>query len=174
MLDINILKEYESSDEEGRMKLVYAHFGCAVYWGQCVEASCLLMIIANKINKSKDKFKENVNRIIDTVDSSKKTLGTLINEIKVDYELAPEFVDKLNNLLSDRNYLIHKYFIDNIGLSYSDAGRRKMIEYFCGFIEKSKNVDAKLGAYYDVYIKKFGITDEIICDEMEKLRNKEP
>lgn len=102
--------EYETEDDDGRHRLVYAYFGLAIYFGQCLEETFSIMLCTDRIFKKKVKTNAEVNGIIDAIENSKKTMGNFINEVKQSYSLTTSIVDQLDNILDTRNYLAHKYF----------------------------------------------------------------
>lgn len=104
-------------------------------------------------------------------------MGVLVNEVKQIYNLTPQIVDQLANVLEKRNYLAHKYFKIHITKSYSDIGRLEMINYFCEFIDESNVLQQQLQVYYKTYTERLGLTEEILSQwmaeniEQEKLRD---
>lgn len=165
--------EYESSDDDEKHRLIYAYFGLAVFESQCLEECFSLMLTTDRIFKRKVKTNREVNENIDSIEQSKKTMGKFINEVKKSYNLPKELKEDLEKLLENRNYLIHKYFKQKIHLVYSDAGRIEMIQYFCNFIDKARETDAKLKSYYSVYTEKMGITDGLIDQMLEDIKTEE-
>ena len=67
--------EYESEDDSGRHRLVYAYFGLAIYSGQCLEETFSIMLWTDRIFKKKVKTNAEVNEIIDAIENSKKDNG---------------------------------------------------------------------------------------------------
>jgi uncharacterized protein with HEPN domain len=115
-------KEYESEDEDGRHRLVYAYFGLAIYFGQCLEETFSFMLWTDRVFKQKVKTRAEVNVIIDTIESSKMTMGNFIKEVKQSYNLTNESIEQLDQILEMRNYLAHKYFKLHINKAYSKTG----------------------------------------------------
>jgi len=165
--------EYETEDNDGRHRLVYAYFGLAIYFGQCLEETFSIMLWTDRIFKKKFKTNAEVNKIIDAIENSKKTMGNFINEVKQSYNLTTSIVDQLDKLLDTRNYLAHKYFKLHIAKFHSEVGQLEMIKYFCDFIDDSKELDEKLKAYYTSYTDKLGLTDERIEQLMIEMKEQE-
>jgi hypothetical protein len=47
------LEEFNSEDENGRCRLVYAYFGLAIYFSQCLEETLAIMLWTDQIFKKK-------------------------------------------------------------------------------------------------------------------------
>lgn len=165
--------EYENEDTEGKIKLVYAYFGLAIYHGQCLEETFSIMLYSDRIFKNNINTNKEVNEIIDAIENSKKTMGNFIKEVKKSYNLTTSIVSQLDKILDKRNYLIHKYFKLHIQKSFSETGQLEMIKYFCEFIDKSKLLDEQLREYYVKYTESFGITEEKIKQLMVEMKEQE-
>lgn len=165
--------EYETEDDNGRHRLVYAYFGLAIYFGQCLEETFSIMLWTDRIFRQKVKTNAEVNQILDTIENSKKTMGNFITEVKNCYNLPNSIIDQLDKILSLRNHLAHKYFKLNIAKFYSEVGQLEMIEYFCDFIEKSQHLDDQLKLYYKNYTDKLGVTEERIEELMNQMKEEE-
>lgn len=167
------IEEYNQEDDNGRHKLIYAYFGLAVYFSQCLEETFSIMLWTNRIFKNKIKKSIEVNEIIDTIENSKKTMGNFINEVKQSYNLPEELKVDLENILSKRNYLVHKYFKLEIQKTFSEIGQKEMLKFFCKFIDNSTEIDNKLRNYYSVYTDKLGLTEERINEIASEMKKEE-
>lgn len=166
------IDEFEGEDIHGKSRLIYAYFGLAVYYAQCLEQTFINMIWLNRIFKKKVKSQKELESIIDAVENSKKTMGNLINEVKTEYSVPDDLQLELRDILNKRNYLTHKFFKDQIWKFKSDIGMREMLKYFCDFIDSSKAVDEQMKDLHSHYTKKAGLTDERIA-ELEKEMERE-
>ncbi len=88
------------------------------------------MIWLNRVFKEKAKFR---NEIIDAIESSKKTMGALIHEVKTEYSLPENLETDLKRVLDTRNYLVHKFFKEQIQKFHTELGKKEMLKYFCDF-----------------------------------------
>lgn len=165
--------EYETENDDGRHRLVYAYFGLAIYFGQCLEETFSIMLWTDRIIKKKVKTNEEVNEIIDAIENSKKTMGNFINEVKQSYDLTTLIVEQLDTILDRRNYLAHKYFKLHIAKFHSEVGQLEMMKYFCDFIDDSKQLDNQLKVYYAKYTDKLGLTEERIELLMNEMKEEE-
>ena len=66
------IEEFNSEDENGKSRLVYAYFGLAIYFAQCLEQTFINMIWLDRGFKKRVKFQNEVNEII-TNELSNKT-----------------------------------------------------------------------------------------------------
>lgn len=167
------LEEYQNEDDNGQHRLIYAYFGLAIYWCQCLEETFSILLWTNRIFQKKAKTNKEVNDIIDAFENSKRTMGLLLNEVKNCYKIPQDKINDLNAILESRNYLIHKYFKLEIQKVYSDSGRKEMIKYFCDFIDKTKLIDDQLKTYYKNYTDRLGLTEEKINMMVTKMKDEE-
>lgn len=165
--------EYQTEEDDGKHRLVYAYFGLAIYFGQCLEETFSIMLWTNRIFKKKVKTNLEVNEIIFAIENSKKTMGNFINEVKHSYSLTTSIVDQLDKILDTRNYLAHKYFKLHIEKFHSEIGQLEMIKYFCDFIDDSNQLDEDLKAYYTKYTDKLGLTEGRIEQLMIEMKEQE-
>ncbi len=165
--------EYQTEGEDGRHRLVYAHFGLAIYYGQCLEETFSIMLWTDRIIKKKVKTNLELNGIIDAIEKSKKTMGNFINEVNHSYSLTASIVDNLDKILGARNYLVHKYFKLHIDKFHSEIGQLEMIKYFCDFIDDSNQLDKELKAYYKKHTDKLGLTENRIEELMIEMKEQE-
>jgi hypothetical protein len=156
------LEEYRNEDINGQHRLLYAYFGLAIYYCQCLEETFSIMLWIDRIFKKKVKTNREVNEIIDAIENSKKTMGILLKEVKHCYGIPDSIIIDLEEILEVRNYLIHKYFKLEIEKTYSDIGRKEMIKFFCESIDKTKTIDNQLKLYYRKYTDKLGLTEDRI------------
>jgi hypothetical protein len=164
-----VIAEYQREDEDGKTKLVYAYFGLAIYFAQCLEECFAAMLWTDGIFRKKVKTNEEVNEIIDAVENSKKTMGNLIHEVKQIYQLPDDIAISLKDILERRNYLAHKYFKDNIEKFYNDSSRLEMIKYFSLFIDDAQALDFELKKYYSHHLVRIGLTEEKLNEMMSKI-----
>ena len=167
------IKEYEHTDDSGQHKTIYAYFGLAVYYAQCIEEMYIAMLYTRRIAKLKTKTQQNAREIIEKIDSSRNTMGRFIGEVKQAYSLTDELEKSLKALLETRNFLVHKYFKRNVQKFSSDVGRREMLQYFCDFIEDAKKLEEQLLPYHEKYLHRLGISDDLITLGMQHQQSKE-
>ncbi|WP_312351483.1 hypothetical protein [Empedobacter sp.] len=167
------LDEYYLEDENGKVRVIYAYFGLAIYITNCLEETFSIMLWTNRIFKNKPKTNKEVNEIIDEVENSRKTMGLLIQEIKENYGLTDEHKLQLKNVLDKRNYLIHKYFRLEIQKFYSETGNKEMLKYFSDIIKEAQNLDNELNQYFEHYKLKLGFDERRITELVDKMKSEE-
>ena len=168
-----VLKEYKQEDDNDQHKLIYSYFGLAVYFAQCLEETFSNMLILHRIKHKKIQTNQEVQAIINTIENSKKTMGSFIHEVNQAYDLTEELKVKLSQGLKTRNYIIHKYFKLHIEKFTSDIGKREMLKYFCDFISLVQQVDKDLEFYYYTYMNKVNITEDKLNKMIEKMKSDE-
>ena len=167
------IEEYELEDDNGKHKLIYSYFGLAIYFAQCIEETFSNMIILHRIVNKKIKTNSEVNEIIDSIENSKETMGNFIHEVKQAYKLTETLENSLIESLNTRNYIVHKYFKLHIEKFSSEIGKKEMLNYFCSFITSVKKVDKELESYYQSYMQKLNMTDELLNSIMHEMKSVE-
>ncbi len=167
------LEEYNAGDENNKHKLIYAYVGLAIYWSQCIEESFAIMLWTSRIFKQKVRSNDEVNKIIDEIENSKKTMGGLLKEVKESYTLTESIINSLEIILNQRNYLAHKFFKLEIEKFCSETGKKEMLKYLCDFICDAKMIDSELKEYYTKNTMKLGFTEEKIALLIEEMREAE-
>ncbi len=167
------IDEFRLEDNNGKHKLVYAYFGLAIYFGQCLEETLSIMLWTDKISKNGIKATEEINEIIDSIENSKNTMGMSLKKVMKCYNLPETQIFLLEDILKKRNYLVHKYFKINIQKFYTEVGQLEMLEYFCDFVDCSKLLDNKLILHYKYYTDQFGVTDEMIAKVKNEMKLQE-
>ena len=164
------LDEFNEEDENGKSKLVYSYFGLSVYYSQVIEESFMLMLWMNELFNKPKSDKKLFIETISNIENAKKTMGVFINEIKQVYHFSDDLVKDLNSILLSRNYLVHKYFKDNIQKFYTEKGKIEMINYFCSFIDNVKRIDKELEVYYIKYLNRMGLNEEKINELLQEFK----
>jgi hypothetical protein len=167
------LEEYLNDDINGQHRLIYAYFGLAIYYCQCLEETFTIMLWTHRIFKKRAKTNKEVNEIINAFENSKKTMGMLLKELKQCYRIPQDTIDDLNKILETRNFLIHNYFKVEIQKVYSDVGRKEMINFFCDFTDQTKTIDDQLKSYYRNYTDRLGLTEERINEMVNEMKIQE-
>ena len=157
----------EITDEAWQTREVYAKYGLAMYFAQCLETELVNLLFSLKL-KDKDKitrFEIDLFR----EDNYEKTLGSLIKSLKQTMEVSENLEMDLKELLEIRNYLAHRYFrVEIIDIMTKD-GRQHMLSELDSFISKLENGDKKIGSILSVICEQYGITDAMISKMEEEL-----
>lgn len=171
MTNENALEEYLHEDENGKHKLIYAYFGLSVYKSQCLEETFSNMLLLHRICNKSLNLLEDIDKEI--LNSSKKTMGNLIREVRNEYNFTDKLEEDLLEILNKRNYLVHKYFKENIQKFFTELGQKEMLSFFSKFIDESTKIDNELEIYYQDYKNKLSLTDDVIKNTMNKMKEEE-
>jgi len=101
-----------------------------------------------------------------------QTLGQIIEKTK---GLFPEELkQRLEKALIKRNYLAHHYWYDRCPLMFSEQGLLELRQELQIFTLLFINLDAAIVTYFKPKLEEMGVTDKLIQEAFEKLRNGEP
>jgi len=155
--------------KEWLIREVYARYGLAMYFAQCVERGLAILLTALEIGR-KMKTRSDYDLLLDR--NFENTLGRLIKllekEMKVDYELK----DELEEMLKLRNYLAHNFFWQH-GINFMEEnGCQLMLSELESIIFKLENANKTIISFTSVIRKRYGVTDEKINKIQEELLSK--
>ena len=157
----------EMDDESWQTREVYAKYGLAMYFAQCLETGLVNLLVALKL-KDRDKITRfDIDSLIGI--NYEKTLGKLIYSLKEAMKTSEDMETDLKELLDIRNYLAHRYFrVKAIDFMKKDGRQHMLSELEC-FISKLEGGDKKIEYITAVIAEQCGITDETICKSVEDL-----
>ncbi|WP_442600751.1 hypothetical protein [Paenibacillus sp. KN14-4R] len=158
----------EEYDESEHYKESYAYFGLAVYHAQVLEQQLVNMIVLIKKSQGLIPTLDDYEALYERKLSN--TMGQLINEIKQLFQLQDFEINELKEVLKLRNFIVHDYFKERIILTFSIAGRSEIINELNEFVERVRSLDARLVNYSRELHKRLGITEEMLEEEVDKLR----
>jgi len=161
----------EIYDDNEHSKDCYAHFGLAVYYSQVLEHQLVNMIMILKRSQGLLPTENDLDILYERKFS--KTMGQLINEIKDIFELSVEELEALKAVLKQRNFIVHDFFKENITLTFTRTGRDKLIGELKEFVEKVRAIDSKLTIYSTRMLNELGITEEMLEEEKNTIREEE-
>jgi hypothetical protein len=110
--------------EEQKHRDVYAQFGRAAYYAQCLEATLTNILVATGSLEGKSKTEEDVSALEAEL---QKPLGTLIGKVRAKHQLPPQTEEMIRKALQDRNFLIHRFFRERSWGFVTTEGRQKLI-----------------------------------------------
>jgi len=157
----------EMDDESWQTREVYAKYGLAMYFAQCLETGLVNLLVALKL-KDRDKItRYDIDSLIEI--NYDKTLGKLISSLKQAMKTSEDLENDLKELLNIRNYLAHRYFrVKAIDFMKKDGRQHMLSELEC-FISKLEGGDKKIEYITAVIAEQYGITNETICKNVEDL-----
>jgi len=155
----------EISDDQDLMETL-AFLGRAIYYSQSFEANVLTFV---GLLNMEEILKQNKNTIPSLESINKSTLGKLLSVARSKITI-PESVDNILNLaLYKRNYLVHNFFKQKPGCLFSKQGRNSMkkeLEQITQFFEEA---NFKLDTISSSLMIFFGITEEKVDLEVQKM-----
>ncbi len=156
-----------NSHVEEEIKEIYALFGSAIYFNQCIERQLgILLIILDFQERDKE-----IHLSYDILLNSyfHKTLGHLIKHLTQKIEISDKFEVTIREALDKRNWLTHHYFWDRAIQMNTEDGREFMVEELEEINLSLESVDTQLTEICRNLERQYGVTDEIIEKELNNL-----
>lgn len=155
--------------ESERIKTVYATFGLAFYYAQCVERS-LSILLATKYGPGPTKItRTQYDELLQKLFS--KTFGGLAKHLRETVGTPEEFEDTLTEAIDKRNWLAHHYFWERAGHFVTEEGcffmiseLEKVADFFIAFEQQLDSITKQ-------YIGQHGITEEMLALEEQRLQS---
>lgn len=153
--------------ESEQVREVYAHYGLAMYWAQCLEQSIFQHLLffdhfpkAIKTYTTPENWAEEFDRY--EVRELSQTMGKLIRRLR-DVDQPTESVEvALAKALKSRIWLAHGYFADR-AIEFTDSeGRQNMIEELDELQDSYRSCAEELDAVSIPAARKIGFTDEML------------
>ncbi len=159
-------REYRDSESEQKRE-VFARFGLAMYWSQCLERQLALILVTKYGPGPNNISGTERDKILDGLFS--KTLGTLVNKVGMAPQLSEDDKEQLSKAGDKRNWLAHDYFWDRAKEILSESGRTLMIEE----LEEAANFFEALDELFTkstvAWLEEAGITQQEVDQEFERL-----
>lgn len=157
-------------------KEVYAHFGLAIYRAQVLEAGLInALTFFSFFEKHAGRIKTQIEwtEQIDAFESSQiaKPMGALKRALLQVTKVPDDLESQLTIALQHRNYLVHRYFQENIARFLDEEGRDMMIADFERYGEEFERADRMVEALVAPLYKKYRFTPEVQAEvrkEMEQ------
>lgn len=106
----------------------------------------------------------------DLVEKAKKrTFGATIHQIAKAGLLSSELEVRFTNLLSERNWLVHRSRSDSRSAIHGDIAMQLLVARIDKMAEESLALLREIGALSVAYVKKYGVTQEHVNKEAEEL-----
>jgi hypothetical protein len=178
MTAVDPAPSYEGEDEDEHHKSVYAHFGSAIYFAQCLEhglvnALVYVDLIPNHPRpvRSAEEWQRSFDGFMDR--EFENTLGQLIRKLGRVAALPADLASRLENALHVRNWLAHDYFRERATEWLSREGRERMISELEECRKAFIDADRLLDATFKPVREKYGFTDERLQLKYEKYISEE-
>lgn len=157
----------EIDEESWQTREVYAKYGLAMYFAQCLETGIINLLVALKLKDRGKITRTDIDLFME--ENYQKTLGILISSLKQEMKISEDLENDLKELLDIRNYLAHRYFRIKAFDFMNKNGRQHMISELDYFISKLESLDKKIESITGAILSKYCITDEMINKILEDL-----
>ena len=153
--------------ESEEVREVFARYGLAIYRAQCLERQ-LSIILATKYGPgptriSGEELDENLEGLF------VRTLGRLVQKIKMLAELGEEQEQQLQEALRKRNWLVHGYFWERAVELLSESGRASMIQELEEVPDFFDTLDEVFTNRTMEWGTTVGITEQSVDQELQRL-----
>lgn len=161
--------------ESEQVRDVYAHFGLAVYWGQCIEQSIFqYLLFFDHFPKAIAKFTtpESWANDFDRYEAREmsQTMGKLIRRLQEVGQQVSNLEHSLFKVLKIRNWLAHGYFADR-AIEFTDGhGRSDMISELEEIKESFQLCAQEIDAITLPVMQKFGLNEEMLTKIQADMR----
>ena len=162
--------------ESEQVREVYAYFGLAMYWAQCLEQSIFLHLLffdhfprAVEAYTTREKWAEDFDNY--ERQELSQTMGRLIRRLKEAGQPTVEVNCALNEALKDRNWLAHGYFAERAVDFTCQEGRERMINELDALTNKFRSCAELLDAITQPVQSGFGLTEERLAQVQADMFN---
>lgn len=101
--------------------------------------------------------------------AKKKTFGATIHQRTKAGLLSSKLESRFRNLLTERNWLVHKSRADSRRAIHNDLEMQKLLLRLDEIADESLSILREIGALSEAYVKKHGVTEEYIKEQAKKI-----
>lgn len=159
----------ELDPESAQVREVYAYYGLAMYWAQCLEQSIFQHLLffehfpkAVEAYTTPEKWAQEFDQYEER--ELGQTMGKLIRRLQEAGQPTDEIRELLGKSLKNRNWLAHEYFSDRAIAFTQFEGRTCMIDELEALKDGFQHCAALLDAITLPVARKFGLTDERLAE----------
>lgn len=147
--------------EEDRKKDVFAHFGAAVYFAHCVEASMqhVLLAFEFRANANPTWTQSDYEAEFERFDNKFRTLTFGNLRKRIEPFISDEIFTALGEAKEKRDWLAHGYWFDRAGEMMLEGGEEFLIAELEAIRLEFAQLDESLVEIYQPEWEKYGITD---------------
>jgi hypothetical protein len=147
------------------IKEVFARFGTAYYESEVLHRGLCNVYALATFDKPESITRPRIDEKL--IYAYSLTLGQVIKESK--YLFPAEIQDLLDLALSKRNFLAHHFWFERNHLMFDEQGLLQLQKELIDFTEFFDELDKKISSFFQPFLQKFGITDEMIQEIYERL-----
>jgi transcriptional regulator with XRE-family HTH domain len=156
-----------SDTEEEEHKEIFTHFGLAAFWGQHLETTLTIILIANGRLRGTATTREEIDALETGLE---KPLGPLVQKVRAAVQLPEQTVEMINTGVEKRNFLIHRFFRERNLHFKTPAGRQQLLmelRQIQAIICAANKLAREL---LEGPMKVLGITPETLEAELQEMR----
>lgn len=135
---------------------VFARYGVAMYYAQCVEHQLGLMLASMCNHEFLDTPHEARDALFDQELS--KTLGKMAQNLKKARPISPTLEDRLTRAVEVRNWLAHRYFRERAREILSVRGRKVMISELQERADFLQALDSEFTGIMETWLSRMGVS----------------
>lgn len=148
-------------------KEVYAFFGLCAYYAQVLEQGMVNLAVGLHARGLTVLTGPAVSAAFDRAD--RQTLGQLLRDVQRRVEIPHDMEAALNQALSDRNFLVHRFFVTHDVDFCSDVGRQEMIDELRAMTRRFQETDRRVDALWIPLRKTLGFTQKLMEAELDRM-----
>ena len=153
--------------ESEHIREVCARFGAAMFHIQGLERQLAILLATAYGPGLPEITRKEFDNLLESL--FQKTLGSLISRLRQVTDLTDEIEMDLERALSKRNWLAHDYFWDRAVEFMTEKGRTSMIDELEKLGAEFRRLDHQFTQITRVSAQKYGITEEVIEKELQRL-----
>ena len=101
--------------------------------------------------------------------AKKKTFGTTVRRLAEAGLLSPQLERRLNDLLAERNWLVHGSREASRSAPHNDSAATRLVDRIDAIAEQSLGLLREIGELVEAFAKKHGTTEEYIAETSKRL-----
>ena len=101
--------------------------------------------------------------------AKKKTFGATIHQVSKAGLFSSELESRFTNLLSERNWLVHRSRADSRSAIHSALEMQRLVVRIDKMAEEALSLLRKIGTLSEAHVKKHGVTEEYIDEKAKEL-----
>lgn len=153
--------------EDDHTREVYAHAGLALYFAQVLEHGLVNVIVLSLAGGPQFRSADDYDALLD--DLLSKTMGQQLRRALREVHFTDDQIDRLQEALRLRNFLVHDFFRERIDQFGSVAGRNQLIAELDEIRDKLAGIDAEVQEIVHNLFAKHGVSRERIEAEAHAL-----
>jgi hypothetical protein len=156
--------------EEEQHREVYAYFGHAAYWSQCLETTLTNILICDGRIHGTARTAEDVDALETSL--QKLPLGPLIKRVSERVQFTSGTEELIKRALSKRNFLMHRFFRERAWEFATVEGRHRMLDELREIQAWLCSADKAAHALQMALVSVLGITPELLEAEFQEMKRK--